>query len=532
MGSVYLSYTPGGRPVALKIARAEFAADPEFRRRFEREVTIAQQVQGPYTAPVIDCDPHAVRPWLATAYVAAPSLAAAVARQGPLPAETTLVLIAGVAEALQSIHLAGVIHRDLKPANVILAADGPRVIDFGISRAVEASSAALTQTGARIGTPAFMAPEHVQGRALDSPGDIFSLGSTAYYAVTGEYPFGGDAAVFYRIVNEQPDWDRCPEQVRELLARCVQKDPSTRPTPMALIELCREASTDERLRIGEGWLPPTVRADLTRYLLPRSEQFPPALSAAASQPPTPPPPTWNQSARGPGPVPRHLLPWLVSAVSVAVLAAVVIALLVRSGDSPSDQKNLSAADGFAATSETGTPRSSPASKSSAKPPSNPTPAAPTSSQDVNLYLANFTGLGAVGTVKSEPITMNGQDMAHSISIQPLWYEFTNDKELGKIEYDLGRHYRQLRTTIGLSDDSDSDAVYEVQIDGDGRQLADTTVRLGSPVPIDLDMSGILRLRFVITHTAGDTSDDVRIHAHSRVVLGAAQVTGPHGQTPS
>ncbi|WP_131769432.1 serine/threonine-protein kinase, partial [Candidatus Protofrankia californiensis] len=265
MGAVYLSYTPGGRPVALKVVRPEFAADPEFRRRFASEVSIAQRVQGLYTAPVIDCNANARQPWLATAYVAAPSLAATVARQGALPVETVLLLIAGVAEALQSIHAAGVIHRDLKPGNVILAADGPRVIDFGISRAVEASLAGITQTGVRVGTPAFMAPEQVRGRSLETSGDVFSLGSTAYYAITGELPFGADAAVFHRIVHEQPDWDRCPDQVRGVLKRCVEKDPADRPTPAGLIELCRAASTDERLRIGEGWLPPTVEAEITRY---------------------------------------------------------------------------------------------------------------------------------------------------------------------------------------------------------------------------------------------------------------------------
>ncbi len=342
MGAVYLTYTPGGRPVALKIARPEFAADPEFRRRFEKEVAIAQRVQGLYTAPVIDCDPHAPQPWLATAYVAAPSLAAAVARQGPLPPETVLVLLAGVAEALQSIHAAGVIHRDLKPGNVILAADGPRVIDFGISRAVENSSAALTQTGVRIGTPAFMAPEQVRGKSLDTSGDIFSLGSTAYYAITGELPFGGDAAVFHRIVYEQPEWDRCPEQVRSVLERCVDKDPAGRPTPAALIELCRAASTDERLRIGEGWLPPTVTADLTRYSLIPPKPSPPLQPTKAEHPRPPAPSPWSPAP--PGPPHRKGSPWLIVGVSAAALAlAAVIVLLTTLSNTPSDQASRSGA---------------------------------------------------------------------------------------------------------------------------------------------------------------------------------------------
>ncbi|EIV95259.1 serine/threonine-protein kinase [Frankia sp. QA3] len=224
-------------------------------------------MQGLYTAPVIDYDADAAQPWLATAYVAAPSLTAAVARQGVLPPETVLLLLAGVAEALQSLHAAGVIHRDLKPGNVILASDDPRVIDFGISRAVEASSGAITQTGAWIGTPAFMAPEQIQGRSFGPAGDIFALGSTAYYGLTGELPFGADAAVFHRIVHEQPDWNRCPDQIRGVLEQCVAKDQESRPTPEELIELCRAASSDERLHLGEGWLPPTVTAELTRYRL-------------------------------------------------------------------------------------------------------------------------------------------------------------------------------------------------------------------------------------------------------------------------
>lgn len=297
MGAVYLSYTPGGRPVAVKVARPEFASDPEFRRRFEKEVKIAQRVQGLYTVPVVDFDPNATLPWLATAYVPAPSLASAVARQGPLPKETVLVMVAGVAEALQSIHAAGVIHRDLKPGNVLLAADGPRVIDFGISRAVEATSAALTATGARVGTPAFMAPEQVRGKVLGPAGDLFSLGSTAYYAVTGEFPFGGDAAVFHRITQEQPDWESCPDELRPLLERCIEKDPESRPTPAELIEMCRAASTDERLRIGDGWLPATVHADLTRYALTEAA---PSLAVDPTPAPTP---VASQPMAGPAPWP-------------------------------------------------------------------------------------------------------------------------------------------------------------------------------------------------------------------------------------
>lgn len=165
MGKVYLSHTSGGRAVAIKVIRPEFAQDPEFRRRFRQEVLAAQRVQGLYTAPVVAADTDGVRPWLATAYVPGPTLATAVASHGPLEPRTVLLLLAGIAEALQSIHAAGIVHRDLKPSNVLLAADGPRVIDFGIARAADAT--ALTGSGAVIGTPAV----HGAGAGGRSPGD-------------------------------------------------------------------------------------------------------------------------------------------------------------------------------------------------------------------------------------------------------------------------------------------------------------------------------------------------------------------------
>lgn len=264
MGRVYLSNTPGGRPIALKVIRAEYAGDPAFRRRFEQEVATAQRVQGPFTAPVIDANPHSEQPWLATAYVAGPSLQQAVGVYGPLPPESVLILVAGVAEALQSIHAVNVVHRDLKPSNVILAADGPRVIDFGIARAVDTTS--VTQVGMRVGTPAFMAPEQVRGQPVTPALDIFALGSLAVYAATGELPFGGglDPAVPYRILEQEPDLAACPPQLRELVTRCLAKDPRQRPSPAQVIELCRQASTGTLLQMGEGWLPPAVAAAVSR----------------------------------------------------------------------------------------------------------------------------------------------------------------------------------------------------------------------------------------------------------------------------
>ncbi|MGW7332883.1 serine/threonine-protein kinase, partial [Streptomyces sp. NPDC054840] len=183
MGKVYLSYTPGGRPIAIKVIRPEFSEDPEFRRRFQQEVRAAERVQGLYTAPVIDSDTEGAQPWLATAYVPGPSLAHAVARHGALPVRSVLLLTVGVAEALNVIHGAGIVHRDLKPANVLLASDGPRVIDFGIARA--ADSTALTSTGVSVGTPAFMAPEQASAGTVTPATDVFALGQIAAFTAIG-----------------------------------------------------------------------------------------------------------------------------------------------------------------------------------------------------------------------------------------------------------------------------------------------------------------------------------------------------------
>ncbi|MCK9903154.1 protein kinase [Frankia sp. Cpl3] len=370
MGAVYLSRTPGGRPLAVKVVRPEFATDPDFRARFAKEVAIAQRVQGPYTVPVIDADAAAARPWIATAYVPAPSLAIAVARTGALPAPSVLLLIAGIAEALESIHRAGVVHRDLKPGNVILAPDGPRVIDFGVARAIDAATAAMTQTGARLGTPAFMAPEQVQGRQLDQPGDVFALGATAYFALTGRPPFGVDAAVFHRIEHQQPDWDGCPDDLRDILARCMAKDPDARPTPAELITLCGSTSPVGRLTAGtgqhpdSGWLPPTVAAEITRYRLapvpashppnggpPEPPTYVPGAASVGPAGPTDaprggphgPPGSPPGSYRGHGGTRRPSFLGAVGAVAFIVVCALAAILLTRSGaPSPSAPMEASA----------------------------------------------------------------------------------------------------------------------------------------------------------------------------------------------
>ncbi|MFF8271686.1 serine/threonine-protein kinase [Streptomyces sp. NPDC016562] len=280
MGKVYLSYTPGGRPIAIKVIRAEFGEDPEFRRRFQQEVRSAQRVQGLYTAPVIDSDTEGAQPWLATAYVPGPSLAHAVARHGGLPSSSVLLLMVGVAEALHVIHGAGIVHRDLKPANVLLASDGPRVIDFGIARA--ADSTALTNTGVSIGTPAFMAPEQASVGTITPATDVFALGLIAAFAATGAsvYGDGPSHAVLYRIVHEDPDLSGLPAELRPVVTRCLSRDPADRPSLSEIIELCNEASPVP-LRQGEDWLPRDVTGSITERL-----QLPTPVPTPPPHPPT------------------------------------------------------------------------------------------------------------------------------------------------------------------------------------------------------------------------------------------------------
>ncbi|MFI6119927.1 serine/threonine-protein kinase [Streptomyces sp. NPDC051064] len=240
MGRVYLSHTQGGRPVAIKVVRPELADDPDFRRRFGREIKAARRVRGAYTAELIDADADGVPPWLATLYVPGPSLTEAVTRSGPLPVPAALWLMAGVAEALQAIHAQGIVHRDLKPSNVLLAGDGPRVIDFGIALAADGTS--YTATGGTIGTPSFMAPEQASGGEITAATDVFALAQTAAFALLGKPLYGDGPAVnvLYRIVHSEPDLSLLPQSLRPLFIRCLAADPAARATPEEVVEWCRD----------------------------------------------------------------------------------------------------------------------------------------------------------------------------------------------------------------------------------------------------------------------------------------------------
>jgi serine/threonine protein kinase len=267
MGQVYLGRSLGGRHVAVKVIRADLAQDQSFRTRFAREVEAARRVSGAFTAPVIDADPDAPIPWLVTDYVPGPSLGDAVARHGPLPFPALLTLAARLAEGLGAVHAAGVIHRDLKPANVLLAEDGPRLIDFGISQA--ADFAQVTSPTSVLGTPGFIAPELIQGDSVGPSSDIFTMGAVLAYAATGELPFGSgpaDARTL-RVLYLAPDLGHVPAGLRPLLERCLDKDPAERPTAgeflADLVAACPEAADDR-----EDWLPAGILADIRQRPLP------------------------------------------------------------------------------------------------------------------------------------------------------------------------------------------------------------------------------------------------------------------------
>ncbi|GAB1515179.1 WD40 repeat domain-containing serine/threonine protein kinase [Actinophytocola sp. KF-1] len=235
MGRVYLGRTAAGAAVAVKVLHREFAEDGAFRQRLAHELAAVRQVQGLYTVPVVDADPGAERPWLASPYVDGPSLRHAVTAHGPGPADTVLWLVATVAEALQALHAAGVVHRDLTPGNVLLTAGGPRLTDFGVVHAADGT--AVT----RHGTPAYLAPEYIRGEEVTGAADVFALGSLAYFAATGRPAFGGGhaQAVTYRIVAGEPDLTGCAEPLRAIVVACLDKDPRRRPSPAEIVARCQ-----------------------------------------------------------------------------------------------------------------------------------------------------------------------------------------------------------------------------------------------------------------------------------------------------
>ncbi|MET9951107.1 PQQ-binding-like beta-propeller repeat protein [Streptomyces sp. NPDC006339] len=325
MGEVYLARRDtSGAFFAVKTVRRDLAGDPAFRDRFRREIKVAALVRSAYAAAPVGGDADAEVPWLATAYIPGPSLSQAVRRGGPLPVATVRALGARIARALADLHGAGVLHRDLKPGNVMLAADGPRLIDFGIARASGATT--MTATGMMVGTPAFMSPEHVAGaRHVTGASDVFCLGSLLCYAATGEDPFGDGpvAAVLYRVARAEADLERVPEELRPAVAACLAADPADRPAPEALVELLG----------GDTGRPPVwpegVREHIGAYgteLAQLVASGGPLLEAPDRAPaPAPGPPslhaapTLAPAARPPAPARKRRRALLAAAVALAVL---------------------------------------------------------------------------------------------------------------------------------------------------------------------------------------------------------------------
>ena len=349
MGRVYLARSPGGRPVAVKVIRPQLADDAGFRARFAREVAAARKVGGLFTAQVVDADLDSPVPWLVTAYVPGMSLAQAVDRQGPLPAAAVLALAAGLAEGLNAIHAVGVIHRDLKPSNVLLAPDGPRIIDFGISSAVDAT--ATSGTGVMSGSPGFMSPEQAEGLPVGPASDMFSLAGVLIFAARGQGPFGtGDmAALLYRVVHAAPSLDQIPDEIRPLVSRCLSRDASLRPTASEfLAELSAAYPSAADLT---DWLPSRLVETSAQHAteavthpsgpsgLPVAAAWPgsglavatEAASAAGPAGGEPAPPPWPGGGQG-----HRRARWKWAAAAAAACAAVVVAVVASlgSGHSP------------------------------------------------------------------------------------------------------------------------------------------------------------------------------------------------------
>ncbi|MFJ9417042.1 serine/threonine-protein kinase [Streptomyces sp. NPDC101227] len=360
MGRVYLARSEGGRTVAVKLVKAELAAEEEFRERFRAEVAAARRVGGRWTAPVLDADTEADIPWVATGYIAGPSLTEVVGHPhdeygrtgtyGPLPEHSLRRLAYGLAAALLDIHGVALVHRDLKPSNVLLTIDGPRVIDFGIARALDAvGDQTQTRTGTVVGSPSFMSPEQVRGHRVGPASDVFCVGSVLAYAATGRQPFGsagsGVHAVMFKIAQEDPDLTGVPEALRALIGDCLAKDPATRPAP-------EEIAARLGPETGDGpdspWLPGELIASLGRHAVrlldtdtPPGGQ-PPTLTTTriapreASRP--------EPAPASPEPTPasgrRRWLPLAATAVIAAAATAVAVPLLTggadNGDDSPSD----------------------------------------------------------------------------------------------------------------------------------------------------------------------------------------------------
>lgn len=338
MGRVLLATGPDGRFVAIKQIHAHLLDDREFRARFEREVAISARVSGAFTAAVVDFDTASESPWLASVFIPGVPLDKAVRELGPLPVPALRTLASGLASALHSIHSAGLVHRDLKPANVILAADGPRVIDFGIAQAAGLGSAPLTEVGAVVGSPAYMSPEQANSAPVTSASDVFSLGSLLCMAATGTSPFAATSAPYtlFNIVHSEPQLDQVPEPLRELIAGCLRKDPRARPTPAQILDYLGVLPVQ-----AQPWPAPvhTQIAEQTRNLValtsdPEATQIIPANLA-----------TPHPGSMAPAPPVRKRRTGIrigIAAAVAVILAGALTAVVLRGGEDPEPPAEVTA----------------------------------------------------------------------------------------------------------------------------------------------------------------------------------------------
>ncbi|MDF2271987.1 DUF4115 domain-containing protein [Streptomyces coacervatus] len=348
MGTVYLARSRGGRAVAVKVARPELAADPHFRARFRAEVEAARRVGGFHTAPVVDADPDAQAPWLATAYIPGPTLAELIERQGTMNKEQLRSLGAALAEALQAVHACGLVHRDLKPGNIIMADDGPRVLDFGIARAVE--STRLTATGAAFGTPGYLAPEQAQGDEVGAAADVFALGAVLVAAAGGSaFGTGTPMGLMYRSVHEPADLSALPGELRSLVASCLSKDPAGRPTPETLLGSLgpdpNPSPDPKTLALATADRP---------HVAPPVPVEPPADHGRVDEPLRRAPAELSRT-------PRVMILLIAAAAVASALVGGFLALTRHGDDNKGGGPSVTASDSRRATSQASTPPSTPAS---------------------------------------------------------------------------------------------------------------------------------------------------------------------------
>ncbi|GAA1993820.1 serine/threonine-protein kinase [Catenulispora subtropica] len=420
MGSVYLGWDPDGRPAAVKVVRQDFLQDPDFRARFRREISSARRVSGPWISRVLDADPDAESPWLATEYVAGPTLDAAVTRFGPLPTETVAVLAECLGQALRAVHEAGVVHRDIKPNNILLAADGPRLIDFGIARATDDTKLTATHAGV-FGVAGFIAPERIERQALLPAGDVFAGGAVLSFAATGRMAFGGGepVTVAYRVVHAEPDLADLPEELRPLVTACLAKDPAQRPDAGRMAATAARlrgtsdwpgvpttpdwsdaSATDDTYELASTWLPEPLarhtvrdydltagfaaaetarlnlargggagsgagaggqRFDTPRFETPRMEtRLPTPPPMVSPYNPGPPPAEGGPRGRGRQAPPSRKKP--VAIISGVALAVVAVAGAVMFSSQGSDHKDSTALQGATASGQSSAPGQSPSGK--------------------------------------------------------------------------------------------------------------------------------------------------------------------------